>query len=300
MKRIKNNLVALIIFLLGSIAIVNAEEIETVLGTHTIDFSKKGSIKITLTEEQDNEAISGAEITIYKVASADEEEHKLIFTYTDEFNHCKTSLDNLNDTSITKEISKCAKDVSSELVQTTNNLGSVKFKNLDLGLYLVTQSNKVEGYSNIDSFLVMIPKVEDNKWIYNIKSEPKTDIYRTINLQVIKVWNKQNKNTKLPDNVTIELYKDEELIDTITLNNENNWNYIWQDIEKSDSYKVVEKNIPKGYTATYTQEGYVFTVTNTDKLAETGQIYLPIIILASIGSILVLAGIFEFKKETNE
>lgn len=300
MKRIKNNLVALIIFLLGSIAIVNAEEIETVLGTHTIDFSKKGSIKITLTEEQDNEAISGAEITIYKVASADEEEHKLIFTYTDEFNHCKTSLDNLNDTSITKEISKCAKDVSSELVQTTNNLGSVKFKNLDLGLYLVTQSNKVEGYSNIDSFLVMIPKVEDNKWIYNIKSEPKTDIYRTINLQVIKVWNKQNKNTKLPDNVTIELYKDEELIDTITLNNENNWNYIWQDIEKSDSYKVVEKNIPKKYTATYTQEGYVFTVTNTDKLAETGQIYLPIIILASIGSILVLAGIFEFKKETNE
>lgn len=300
MKRIKNNLVALIIFLLGSIAIVNAEEVETVLGTHTIDFSKKGSIKITLTEEQDNEAISGAEITIYKVASAGEEEHKLIFTYTDEFNHCKTSLDNLNDTSITKEISKCAKDVSSELVQTTNNLGTIKFKNLDLGLYLVTQSNKVEGYSNIDSFLVMIPKVEDNKWIYNIKSEPKTDIYRTINLQVIKVWNKQNKNTKLPDNVTIELYKGEELIDTITLNNENNWNYIWQDIEKSDSYKVVEKNIPKGYTVTYTQEGYVFTVTNTDKLAETGQIYLPIIILASIGSILVLAGIFEFKKETNE
>lgn len=300
MKRIKNNLVALIIFLLGSVAIVNAEEIETDLGTHTIDFSKKGSIKITLTEEQDNEAISGAEITIYKVASASEEDHKLIFTYTDEFNHCKASLDNLNDTSITKEISKCAKDVSSELVQTTNNLGTVKFKNLDLGLYLVIQSNKVEGYSNIDSFLVMIPKVEDNKWIYNIKSEPKTDIYRTINLQVIKVWNKQNKNTKLPDNVTIELYKDEELIDTITLSNENNWNYIWQDIEKSDSYKVVEKNIPKGYTATYTQEGYVFTVTNTDKLAETGQIYLPIIILASIGSVLVLAGIFEFKKETNE
>lgn len=300
MKKIKNNLAALIIFLLGSIAIVNAEEIETDLGTHTIDFSKKGSIKITLTEEQEKEAISGAEITIYKVASASEEDHKLIFTYTDEFNHCKASLDNLNDTSITKEISKCTKDVSSKLVQTTNNLGTVKFKNLDLGLYLVTQSNKVEGYSNIDSFLVMIPKVEDNKWIYNIKSEPKTDIYRTINLQVIKVWNKQNKNTKLPDNVTIDLYKDDELIDTITLSNENNWTYIWKDIEKSDSYKVVEKNIPKGYTATYTQEGYVFTVTNTDKLAETGQIYLPIIILASIGSILVLAGIFEFKKETNE
>lgn len=300
MKRIKNSLLAFIIFFLGIITVVNAEELETDLGTQTVDFSKRGSIKITLTEEQDDEAISGAEITIYKIASAGEENHNLKFTYTEEFAHCEASLDDLKNTELTKEISKCTKEVTSELVLTTNENGIVKFNDLDLGLYLITQSNHVEGYSNIDSFLVMIPKVENNKWIYNIKSEPKTDIYRTIDLQVIKVWNKQNKNTELPDSVTIELYKDEELIDTVKLSDENNWNYIWNDIEKSDSYSVVEKDIPKGYTATYTQEGYVFTVTNTDKLAETGQIYLPIIILASLGSILVLIGILEFKKETNE
>ncbi len=300
MKRIKNSILTLIVFFFGIISVVNAEELNTDLGTHTVDFTKKGSIKITLTEEQDDEAISGAEITIYKVASAGEENHNLKFTYTEEFSTCEASLDNLEDTELTKQISKCAKEVSSDLVLTTNNEGIVKFTDLDLGLYLVTQSNHVEGYSNIDSFLVMIPKVEDNKWIYNIKSEPKTDIYRTIDLKVIKVWNKQNKNTKLPDSVTIELYKDEELIDTIKLNEANNWTYTWDDIEKSDSYNVVEIDIPKGYTATYSQEGYVFTVTNTDKLAQTGRIYLPIIILASLGSILILAGIFEFKKETNE
>lgn len=300
MKRIKNSILTIIVFFFGIISVVNAEELNTDLGTHTVDFTKKGSIKITLTEEQDDEAISGAEITIYKVASAREENHNLKFTYTEEFSTCEASLDNLEDTELTKQISKCAKELSPDLVLTTNNEGVVKFTDLDLGLYLVTQSNHVEGYSNIDSFLVMIPKVEDNKWIYNIKSEPKTDIYRTIDLQVIKVWNKQNKNTKLPDSVTIELYKDEELIDIIKLNEANNWTYTWDDIEKSDSYNVVEIDIPKGYTATYTQEGYVFTVTNTDKLAQTGRIYLPIIILASLGSILILAGIFEFKKETNE
>lgn len=300
MKKIKNSILTLIVFFFGIMSIVNAEELITDLGTHTVDFTKKGSIKITLTEEQEDEAISGAEITIYKVASAGEENHNLKFTYTEEFSTCEASLDNLEDNELTKQISKCAKEVSSDLLLTTNNEGIVKFTDLDLGLYLVTQSNHVEGYSNIDSFLVMIPKVEDNKWIYNIKSAPKTDIYRTIDLQVIKVWNKQNKNTKLPDSVTIELYKEEELIDTIKLNETNNWTYTWNDIEKSDSYNVVEIDIPKGYTATYTQEGYVFTVTNTDKLAETGQIYLPIIILASLGSILVLVGILEFKKGTNE
>lgn len=300
MKRIKNNILIFIIFFLGIISIVNADNLETNFSTHTVDFSKKGSITITLTEKNENEAIKGAEITIYKVASAGEENHNLKFTYTEDFNACQAILSDLESPELSKEITKCAQNITSDLVLKTNENGIVKFNNLDLGLYLVTQSNKVDGYSTIDSYLVMLPQVENNKWIYNIKTEPKTDAYKTINLQVIKVWNLQNKDTKLPDSVTIELYKDEELIDTIKLNKENNWNHTWYDIEKSDSYKVVEIDISDEYTVTYSQEGYVFTVTNTDKIPKTGQIFLPIIILSSLGMILILFGMYESKREKHE
>ncbi len=300
MKRIKNSMNILIIFFLGVISIVNADNLESNLGTQTVDFSKKGSITITLTEKTENEAIKDAEITIYKVASAGEENHNLKFTYTEEFNTCQAPLNNLESPELSREITKCAQNITSDLVLKTNEKGIVKFNNLDLGLYLVTQSNNVEGYSTIDSYLVMLPQVENNKWIYNIKTEPKTDIYKTIKLQVIKVWNIQNKDTKLPDSVTIELYKDEELIDTIKLNQENNWTHSWEELEKSDSYKVVEIDISDKYTVTYSQEGYVFTVTNTDKIPKTGQIFLPIIILSSLGTILILIGMFESKREKHE
>ena len=61
---------------------------------------------------------------------------------------------------------------------TTNNQGYASFNNLDLGLYLIEQTNKVDGYSKIDPFLIYMPKFEENKWIYEINAIPKVDIIR--------------------------------------------------------------------------------------------------------------------------
>lgn len=49
----------------------------------------------------------------------------------------------------------------------------------------------------------MIPSEIDNKWIYDIESEPKTDIIRTIDLSVKKVWN----TTKTNNNDSISITK---------------------------------------------------------------------------------------------
>ena len=284
MKRKVNYLFIVIILFISLITNVKA---------NTIDLSKKGSISVTLKEKSENVLIDGAEITIYHIGAASIKDNNLVFNKREELT-CDVSLDNLKDTKLVSDIAKCINDNVIKYIGTTNN-GKVTFNNLNQGLYLVTQTKSTEGYSDIDSFLVAIPKVEDNKWIYNINALPKVDIYKVIDLVVEKKWNTISKN--IPKYVNIELYKGEELIDTIELSEENNWTYTFEGIEKSDKYTIKEINIPKGYTPSYKVDGYSFTVTNTDTLAKTGQIFYPIIIFFVLGISLILVGLIAIKSE---
>jgi LPXTG-motif cell wall-anchored protein len=59
--------------------------------------------------------------------------------------------------------------------------------------------------------------------------------------------------------------------------------------------------VPKGFTATYMQNDYVFTVTNTSTLIQTGQLMWPIPVLAISGMLLIASGVvlLQKKRETN-
>lgn len=286
-KKYSYLLLSMFIFIIG-ISNTNAS-------TQNVDFTKKGSIEITLTEKNENTPIEGVEITIYHVANAILENNNLSFELSEQITKCDSSLTNANDKELIKKVSKCNLEEIPSYKSITNNKGKVNFDNLILGLYLVKQTNIVEGYSNIDSFLIMIPKEIEKNWTYNIKSEPKTEVYKMIDLVVKKEWNSSSNN--IPKEVTIELLKDDETIDVVKLNEENNWTYTWKNIEKSDKYSIKEINIPKGYKASYKVDGFVYTVTNTDTLAYTGQIFYPIIILSVVGIILIASGIKVIKQE---
>ena len=239
----KINYVFIIITLFfGFITMVDAKE-------SIVDFSKKGSLEIILHEEEEDTYVEGAEITIYQIADAYNEGIKFSFKYTEQFSGCEASLEDMTKDGLTEDIAKCIKEDSIGITEVTNEEGKVKFDELPLGLYFVKQTNKVKGYSNIESFLVHTPTSIDNSWTYDIVATPKTNIYKEIDLTVKKVWN--TNISKVPPMVEIELYKGEELIDTIELSEENKWTHTWLDIEKSDKYQVKEINIPKGYKVTY-------------------------------------------------
>lgn len=292
LKKINYLLIVITLFL-GFNLSANAREFN-----YIVDFTKKGSIEITLHEEEEDTYVEGAEITIYQIADAYSDNGRLSFSYTEQFSSCDVSLSDMTADKLSDKIAQCVKEDSIGTSKLTNENGNVKFTNLPLGLYLVKQTNKVEGYSNIDSFLVHTPTTIDNSWTYDIVATPKTVIYKEIDLTVKKVWN--TNISKVPPMVEIELYKGEELIDTIELSKENEWTHTWSDIEKSDKYSVKEINVPKGYKVTYSNEEYVFTVTNTDTLANTGQFYYSIIILMILGSLCVLFGVIELKKGKHE
>ena len=290
LKRI-NYVFIIITLFFGFITMVDAKE-------SIVDFSKKGSLEVILHEEEEDTYVEGAEITIYQIADAYNEGIKFSFKYTDQISDCEASLEDMTKDGLTEDIAKCIKEDSIGITELTNEEGKVKFDELALGLYFVKQTNKVKGYSNIESFLVHTPTSIDNSWTYDIVATPKTNIYKEIDLTVKKVWN--TNISKVPPMVEIELYKGEELIDTIELSEENEWTHTWLDIEKSDKYQVKEINIPKGYKVTYSKEGYEFTVTNTDTLANTGQLFYSIIILAVLGIVFILFGVIELKKGNHE
>lgn len=277
------------LFLFITLFLVGNNVVYAELSDHVIDFTKKGKLEVTLKDSDETNSIVGAEISLYYVASVSTDGNKLVYNYTNDFTNCSGDLSDLTNEGLTSAIKQCVtEDVQAVQSGITNDEGVVVFNDLELGLYLVKQTNKVTGYSEIDPFLIKLPKEVENKWTYEISAEPKVDIYQVVDIIVNKVWN--SNGSKIPEKVDIELYRGNELIDTIILNEGNNWTYTWKELKKSDNYSVKEINIPKDYTVSYKVNDYTFTVTNTDTLANTGQMFYSIIILFVLGSLLVLIG----------
>ena len=292
-KKIKYLLISIILL---SIANINVKANTT----NNIDFNKLGTISLTLKENNEEKPITGANITIYQVATATIKDYNLSYIFNDNIKNCNLDLSDISDNNLANNIDECIENLELETItKTTNEEGIAIFNNLELGLYLVKQTNNVYGYSNIDPFLVAIPTLENNMWIYDIKATPKTDVIRLIDIIVEKKWDTINNNNT-PDKVLVQLLKKDEVIDTIILNNENNWTYTWTQIEASDEYSVKEIEIPAGYTATYRTVDNKFIITNTKTLVQTGQNILIIELLASLGLIFIVAGFIINKRNNYE
>ena len=134
--------------------------------------------------------------------------------------------------------------------------------------------------------------------MYDINASPKTDVAKLTDITIEKVWN-TDASTKAADSVTVQLLRDGVVVETATLSEQNNWRIIYSDMPESDAYSIVEVNVPKGFTATYSQSGYVFTVTNSASLIQTGQLIWPIPILAMAGLCLITIGASVLKKTRN-
>lgn len=123
------------------------------------------------------------------------------------------------------------------------------------------------------------------------KDPDKTD------LAVDKVWSGSGKNR--PGSVTIELRDGETVVDTVTLGEWNNWHYSWNDLDESvkRDWNVKELEVPEGYSVSYSFDGTTFTVRNTEKLIQTGQLNWPVPVLALCGLALVAAGLLMLRKK---
>lgn len=258
-----------------------------------------GSISVTLTDKKQNEAIVGAELSVYYVATVLlDDDGNLMYDYTDDFKQFDTAID---DTELATKLDAFVSQHNVPSTKITTNIdGTALCNGLPLGLYFIKQTGAVEGFAPCTPFLVTVPNEKDGEYLYKVNASPKTEVARLVSITIKKVWN-TDKSTEAAESVTVQLLKNGSVVKTAILNAQNNWQITYADMPESDTYSIKEVNIPKGFTATYKQEDYVFTVTNTSTLIQTGQLIWPIPVLAGSGMLLIAVGIvlLQKKRKTN-
>lgn len=258
------------------------------------DHRYPGSITVNLIDPYDKKPIEGAKFDVYYVASVgSDEKDKLFYSYTEAFQNCGISL---TDEALSTKLSAyvAEKKLSAEKQIITDKKGKAATGELPLGFYLVTQAEAAEGYSCCTPFMVSVPMKHANAFVYAVEASLKTDVIRLVDITVKKVWNSGSSST--PSSVQVQLLRDDTVVETATLNKSNNWQITYKDMPQSDSYKIKEVNVPSGYKDTYSQSGYVFTVTNSAALAQTGQLVWPIPVLAMAGLVFLLMGFLILRK----
>ena len=262
------------------------------------DLSKTGSITVTLIERKENKPVVGAELSVYYVATVGmDADGNLRYHYTGDFAQLDTAID---DIMLAEKLDTflSAYDVPSVKI-TTDTQGTAVCEALPLGLYFVKQTGAVEGFTPCTSFLVTVPNEKDGVYVYAVNASPKTEVARCMTITIKKVWN-TDASTEAADSVTVQLLHNDEVVRTAVLGAQNNWQVTYTDLPESDAYSIQEIDIPKGFTATYSRAGAVFTVTNTATLIQTGQRIWPIPILALVGVVLIAAGIALLQKKRNQ
>lgn len=263
------------------------------------DPQKTGSVSVTLTEQYNKEPIVGAELSVYYVATV----HKDVFgtlsyVYTDAF---EDSGIDIADPSLATKLEAFVLEHNVPSIKiTTDENGTVTCTELALGLYFIRQVSAVEGFAPCTPFTVTIPGMNADGYVYEVNASPKTEVARLTSITIKKVWN-TDASTAATENVTVQLLQNGNVVKTATLNAQNNWQVTYTGMPESDAYSIQEMDVPKGFTATYSKAGYVFTVTNTATLIQTGQLIWPIPVLAVSGMLFIAAGIvlLQKKRKTN-
>lgn len=271
----------------------------TAVSAEPFDTEKNGSISVTLTEQYEQTPIVGAKLWVYYVATVGiNTDGKLNYIYTEAFKEMEVAVD---DTNLLAKLDAYVWQNKVPAVElTTDDKGTAAYQDVPLGLYYIKQPEAVQGFAPCTPFLVTVPMQADDGFTYAVNASPKTQVAKLTSITIKKEWN-TDASTKIADSVTVQLLRNGVVLETALLNAENNWQMTFTDMPESDAYTINEVNVPKGFTATYKRSGYVFTVTNTSTLAQTGQLIWPIPVLAISGIALLFAGIvlLQKKREAN-
>lgn len=98
-----------------------------------------------------------------------------------------------------------------------------------------------------------------------------TKDFKYIDVSVKKIW--CGSETNHPNSTDVVLYRNGKAYDNVTLNESNNWSYVWADLTDEFEWTVDEPSVPKGYTKTVAAEGlYNYCITNThENIPQTGD-----------------------------
>lgn len=203
-----------------------------------------------------------------------------------------------------------ADGVAADFNGITDAEGKASFEALKSGLYLVITECVVQDETTyvFDSAIIALPGLDtDGLWQYSVEVVSKSQIIppiegdEEIELKVLKRWKGDNGNASRPATIEVEIFRNGKSYQTVTLSESNHWAYTWPAKNDGSDWKVVERNVPAGYTMTVEERGTFFVLTNTldrdisdhHDTPYTGDrmnIMLFVILMIVSGSMLIILG----------
>lgn len=138
------------------------------------DVSVKGSIKLQMLYEE--KAVSGGSLEMYQVGEIGEIDGNFFYVLTMDFAASRESLQNIASLELAKNLAKYAKEnkLSGAKTEIDAN-GAAVYTDVTPGLYLVMQDQAAKGYETIVPFLVSVPVLENDVWVYDVDATPKME-----------------------------------------------------------------------------------------------------------------------------
>ena len=266
---------------------------------------------LTIAYRYDGQSFSNHPVRLYKIAdvSADFQ-----YTLTAPFANSGLILNGVRSVSewnvirSTLETHILAYDVDADLTGVTDQDGQVCFQALKPGLYLAITEQVIQHdwiYA-FDSALVALPGLgADGLWQYEVavtsksKAIPPAETDEEIEFKVLKLWKGDKGRSDRPQSIEVEIFRDGVSYQTVILSEENHWTFSWNAADDGATWKVVERNVPTGYTMMVEERETSFVLTNTrppDKpdipqTGDTTNIMLYFVLMNVSGIMLIILGI---------
>ena len=296
-KNMLRFLAILLICILVQPSTACAEELVTMPGNCTLklEYSREGT------------AFEGLEIAIYRVAAMYEDGS---YALTGAFSGYPVKIHDIRSQLQWREAANTlaayaqADGIAPAAMADTDESGNVTFSNLETGLYLVREviGRNAEGICQFENFIVFLPTPQtDGTALFDVSAKPKSTVIpeEPAAYQVVKLWKDTGNQNQRPTAITVDILKNGQVAETVILSAENNWSYAWS-APAGDTWTVVERDVPEGYTVTITENQTLFTITNTGvtpdpewpQTGDTFHLRLCILLMSLSGIGLVALGIW--------
>lgn len=217
----------------------------------------------------DDITLSGMDWNLYKVSSSKKDEK---FILEGDFANYKVSLKDLSTTSNMLDVANTLENyaILDKIVPinygTTNDDGVVSFADLEVGLYLLSGKSVIIDDKKYTPSAMLIEVQENKETSFVLTTYPKFNVNtvsnKEVNYSVKKMWlNDDNNLEQRPDDIIIELYKNEVLYTSVHLNDSNNWEYSWTSTDVSN-WRVKEVSVPENYVVIYKNNEVEYLVVN--------------------------------------
>ena len=295
-------LLILVFLLVQPMAVMASESVDTSQDcTLTLEYSSNGS------------AFSDLDISVYRIAEIyPNGEYALIapFDTLPVKIHSISSQKEWRDTANTLAAYIASQQIPATQTVTTTAEGISRFSQLETGLYLVlgVSIETTTHTYQFENFCTFLPRPQPNgTQVYDVVAKPKYSLSEKpdkpvdITWQVMKLWKDAGIQSARPDQITVDILKNQVLQETVVLNEKNNWTYSWTAPDGEDTWHVVEKDVPEAYSVVITKSGTVFSITNSrpapggnpPKTGDTFALRPFLILLSMSGMMLMILGILK-------